>query len=79
MRRRSPAVTFALGWMAANTHDRRQHSGADGVLLAERTLYLPSIGAVLLLAAGWDWIYRDCPDLHLPGWLSSLPRAWLGR
>jgi predicted Zn-dependent protease len=38
-----------------------------GVLLAERTLYLPSIGAVLLLAAGWDWIYRRLPHPALAG------------
>ena len=67
MRRRSPAVTFALGWMAATLMIVGNILVPTGVLLAERTLYLPSIGAVLLLAAGWDWIYRRLPHPALAG------------
>jgi Tfp pilus assembly protein PilF len=67
MRRKAPGVTFALGWIGATLAIVANILVPTGVLLAERTLYLPSIGAVLLLAAGWNWIYRRWPTPALFG------------
>lgn len=49
--RRAPALTFALVWMGASLAIVANILVPTGVLLAERTLYLPSVGAVLAL--GW--------------------------
>ena len=67
MRRRAPVVTFALGWIGATLAIVANILVPTGVLLAERILYMPSIGAVLLLAAGWDWIYRRRPTPAIVG------------
>jgi len=56
-RRRAPIVTFAIGWMAATIAIVANVLVPTGVLLAERTLYLPSVGTVLLL--GWLWTLLD--------------------
>jgi protein O-mannosyl-transferase len=56
-RRRAPIVTFAIGWTAATIAIVANVLVPTGVLLAERTLYLPSVGAVLLL--GWLWTLLD--------------------
>lgn len=53
-RRRAPAVTFALGWMGATLLVVSNLVVPTGVLLAERTLYLASVGACLLLAFLWS-------------------------
>ncbi len=53
VRRRAPAVTFAIIWMAATIFIVANIIAPTGVLLAERTLYFPSVGAVIL--AGWGW------------------------
>jgi len=50
-RRRAPAVSFAVLWIGATLFIVANVIAPTGVLLAERTLYLPSVGAVLL--AGW--------------------------
>ncbi|HET7600295.1 MAG TPA: hypothetical protein VFK09_08370 [Gemmatimonadales bacterium] len=50
-RRRAPAVTFALAWIGATVLIVSNVLVPTGVLIAERTLYLPSVGAALL--AGW--------------------------
>lgn len=50
-RRRAPVLTFALIWMGASLAIVANILVPTGVLLAERTLYLPSVGAVLAL--GW--------------------------
>jgi predicted Zn-dependent protease len=60
-------VTFALGWIGATLAIVANILVPTGVLLAERILYMPSIGAVLLLAAGWDWIYRRRPTPAIVG------------
>ncbi len=51
--RRAPAVTFALAWIAAALFVVCNVLVPSGILLAERTLYLASVGACLVLA--WLW------------------------
>jgi hypothetical protein len=50
-RRRFPVITFALGWIGATVLIVANVLVPTGVILAERTLYLPSVGAVLVLGA----------------------------
>jgi Tfp pilus assembly protein PilF len=49
-RRRAPAVAFSLGWMGATLLIVANVLAPTGVLLAERSMYLPSVGAALLAA-----------------------------
>jgi tetratricopeptide (TPR) repeat protein len=56
-RRGAPIVTFAIGWMAATIAIVANILVPTGLLLGERTLYLPSVGAVLLVA--WTWTLLD--------------------
>ena len=50
-RHRAPPITFGIAWMAGTLLIVSNLLVPSEVLLAERTLYLPSVGAVLLL--GW--------------------------
>lgn len=60
-RRGAPVVTFAIGWIGATVAIVANVLVPTGVLLAERTLYLPSVGAVLLLGSLWSRIERWRP------------------
>jgi tetratricopeptide (TPR) repeat protein len=51
VRARMPVLTFAFGWMAASLFIVWNVVIPSGVLLAERTLYLASVGACLVVAA----------------------------
>ena len=48
-RRRAPAISFGIVWMAVALLPVHNVLVPTGVVLAERTLFLPSIGAMLLL------------------------------
>jgi hypothetical protein len=50
-RHRAPAVSFGLAWMGGTVLVVANLIAPTGVLLAERTLYLPSVGAAILV--GW--------------------------
>jgi hypothetical protein len=56
-RRRKPVVTFAALWVAVTLFPVSNLLVPSGVLLAERTLFLPSVGAALALGAGISWIW----------------------
>ena len=49
--RRAPAVTMGLAWFVIAISPVSNVFFASGVVLAERTLYLPSVGAAILV--GW--------------------------
>jgi hypothetical protein len=51
--RRAPVVALGLAWIAISLGPVSNVPIATGVLVAERTLLLPSVGLVLL--AGWGW------------------------
>jgi protein O-mannosyl-transferase len=57
-RRRFPVVTFGLAWTAGCIFVVSNIVLPTGVLLAERTLYLPSIGVVLVAGALVDHLLR---------------------
>ena len=62
-RRGAPIVTFAIGWMVATIAILANILVPTGLLLGERTLYLPSVGAVLLLSWAWSLLDRRKPAL----------------
>jgi len=55
-RRRWPLVTFALAWIAVTLTPTANIAIPTGILLAERTLFLPSVAAVLAAAALVPWV-----------------------
>lgn len=52
--RRAPVVAFGIAWFALAVAPVSNVLLATGILLAERTLYLPSVGAMLVAAVGLD-------------------------
>ena len=52
--RRSPVVAFGVAWFVLLIAPVTNVLLATGILVAERTLYLPSVGAMLALAIGLD-------------------------
>jgi tetratricopeptide (TPR) repeat protein len=55
-RRSQPLVTVALVWIAAPLLPAMNLGGVGQNVFAERYLYLPSVGLVILAAAAWSWI-----------------------
>ena len=55
-RRRQPLLTFAACWVAVTLFPVSNLLVASGLTLAERTLFLPSVGAVLALGTGVSWL-----------------------
>ncbi len=54
VRRRAPGALLGLGWLAVTIAVAANIAVPTGVMLAERTLYLPSVGAALALGALWS-------------------------
>jgi hypothetical protein len=55
--RRQPAVAFGLAWFAVIVAPVTNVLIPTGILLAERTLYLPSVGAMLAVAVALDAVH----------------------
>ncbi len=54
-RRRAPVVTFGIAWMAVALFPVSNLVVPTGVVVAERTLFLPSVGFVIAIGAlGWQ-------------------------
>lgn len=66
-RRTSPAVTVGLGWIAIALAPVTNLFFTTGVIIAERTLFLPSVGMVLAAVGAWVWIASRWPR-HVPVW-----------
>jgi predicted Zn-dependent protease len=62
LRDRAPPVAFGLAWMAGTLLIVSNLIVPSEVLLAERTLYLPSVGAVVLL--GWVAAWSEASWRH---------------
>lgn len=56
--RRFPMVTFALAWIAITLLPVANLLLPTGILIAERTLFLPSVAAVLAVASLVPWCQR---------------------
>jgi len=56
-RRRAPVVTFGIAWAAVALFPVSNLVVPTGVVVAERTLFLPSVGFVIAIAAlGWQFL-----------------------
>jgi hypothetical protein len=55
-RRRAPALTFAILWSAVTLFPVSNLVLVTGATLAERTLFLPSVGATLALGVAISWL-----------------------
>ncbi len=55
-RRAAPVLTFAACWLAITLFPVSNLVLPTGILLAERTLFLPSVGGVLAVGAGIRWL-----------------------
>lgn len=60
-RREAPAVTFGLLWVGIALFPVSNLVVSTGILLAERTLLLPSVGAVIAVVAGGAWLVARLP------------------
>lgn len=71
-RRRAPAVSFGLAWCAITLFPVSNLIVPTGILLAERTLFSPSIGFLLAAGGAIQWLYarrRPAPRLLWPALL----------
>ncbi len=68
-RHRLPTIAFAVSWVAITILPVSNLVVPTGILLAERTMFLPSVGAVLGAAVGIDWLIerlrRQWPRLRV--------------
>jgi protein O-mannosyl-transferase len=64
-RKRAPVVSFGLAWMALALLPVSNLLAISGVVLAERTLFLPSAGFVLVLGAGAAVLLERIPPVPL--------------
>lgn len=55
-RRSAPLVSFGLAWMAVALFPVSNVVVPTGILIAERTLFLPSVGFMLCVAGGIHWL-----------------------
>ena len=63
-RRRAPVVSFGLAWCAITLFPVSNLIVPTGILLAERTLFSPSIGFLLTAGGLLQWLV----ERHRPGW-----------
>jgi hypothetical protein len=69
LRHRSPTLAFAACWTAIAIFPVSNLIVPTGVLLAERTLYLASVGAVIAAAALIEWLAKRAARENAPSWL----------
>ena len=69
VRERMPAVLAGLGWFIVTASVAMNIVVPTGVLLAERVLYLPSVGVALIIGAVWEKLYqRAWPHRQTVAW-----------
>ncbi|HYC53275.1 MAG TPA: tetratricopeptide repeat protein [Gemmatimonadaceae bacterium] len=56
--RRSPVTSFGLLWLVITLLPASNFIIPAGILLAERTLLLPSVGAMIALSSAVPWLYE---------------------
>lgn len=67
--RRSRALVFGACWIAVAIFPVSNLLLPTGVLLAERTLYLASVGAAIVVAILVEWLARRGAESAAPRWL----------
>ncbi len=75
--RRAPAISFGLVWFAVAVSPVSNILFASGVVLAERTLYLPAVGVAVIV--GWLASAAVARLAEVGGWAAALgPRRLVG-
>ncbi len=70
LRRRAPGIAAGLAWFIVTASVAMNVLVPTGVLLAERVLYLPSVGAALVAGAAWERLYvRAWPRGQRLAWM----------
>jgi hypothetical protein len=65
MRRRAPALSYGIAFAAIGIAPVSNVIVATGVLIAERTLFLPSVGLVIAIAGAAAWVADRWPTQRL--------------
>ena len=65
MRRRAPALAYGIAFAAIGLAPVSNVIVATGVLIAERTLFLPSVGLVIAIAGAAAWVTERWPSRTL--------------
>jgi tetratricopeptide (TPR) repeat protein len=60
--RKSPATSFGLGWLVLALLPASNFVVPAGFIIAERTLLLPSVGAMIAVASAVPWLQRRVAD-----------------
>ena len=55
--RRSPVTSFGIGWLIVTLLPASNFLVPAGFIIAERTLLLPSVGAMIALGSAIPWVY----------------------
>jgi hypothetical protein len=63
--RRSPVTSFGITWIAITLLPVSNLLVPSGILLAERTLMLPSVGAMIAICSVIPWLYTRVEHLHV--------------
>jgi hypothetical protein len=74
-RRRAPVVTFGLVWCAVALFPVSNVLVPTGVVLAERTLFLPSIGFLLAVGGAVAYASEHVARLREPRWREAMATA----
>lgn len=56
--RKAPAVSFGIWWLVITLLPTSNFIVPSGILIAERTLFTPTIGVMIALAAIVPWVYQ---------------------
>lgn len=64
--RRSPVTSFGILWLVITLLPSSNFIIPAGILLAERTLLLPSVGAMLALGSAVPWLYERLEGRRAP-------------
>lgn len=75
--RQSPATTFGIGWMIVTLLPASNFLVPAGFIIAERTLLLPSVGAMLAVGSAVPWIYRRMEAVKAPQYAAAAALAVL--
>ena len=63
--RRAPAVSFGIWFLAIALLPTSNFIVPTGILLSERTLFMPSVGAMIAIGAVVPWLYRHAQTRSL--------------
>ena len=69
--RRSPVTSFGIGWLVITLLPASNFLIPAGFIIAERTLLLPSVGAMLAVGSAVPWIYARFEGRRLPQYAAA--------